>query len=225
MNFELVPLTQDPKESKYLEQAKKILRSQRLRDWEYLFEPSKEPLNYETHFCGILENSTDQLAAVVIWVSYTGNKICEIKFLAVSPDFKGRGFGSELVDHVKEWSKAKGFEYLVLASVDTAVHFYSKLRFRVMPTQLYSFHKKDKSIFYGVRCMLSLPEEYRLEELIDLRQFNDVHWMFWHTSEEKLGMAYEAAVEYAKKYIGYFTDTEHRDRNNRKTRPAQAGKG
>lgn len=209
MNFQMMPLSRDPKDLKYWEQAKKILRSQGLHDWEELFEPLKEPLNYQTHFCGILENAKDALAGVVVWVSYKGNKICEIKFLAVLPDFKGRGFGSELVDYVKDWANRKQFEYLILASVKTAVSFYSKLGFRVMPDHLSSFHAKDLSQFNGIQCLLGLPKEYGLEEMVALRQFTDVDWMFWHTSGEKFGMAYEAAVAYAKKFIGFFTPAEH----------------
>jgi len=64
--------------------------------------------------------------------SYVFNKnTCEIKFLSVNPDFKGKGIASSLIEHLKI-KCSKSFNYLYLTVYENnsrAIAFYKKMGF------------------------------------------------------------------------------------------------
>jgi len=64
--------------------------------------------------------------------NYVFNKnTCEIKFLSVNPDFKGKGIASSLIEHLKMKCR-KSFDYLYLTVYEKnsrAIAFYKKMGF------------------------------------------------------------------------------------------------
>jgi len=64
--------------------------------------------------------------------SYVFNKnTCEVKFLSVNPDFKGKGIASSLIKHLK-MKCSKSFDYLYLTVYENnsrAIAFYKKMGF------------------------------------------------------------------------------------------------
>lgn len=64
--------------------------------------------------------------------SYVFNKnTCEVKFLSVNPDFKGKGIASSLIEHLK-MKCSKSFDYLYLTVYENnarAIAFYKKIEF------------------------------------------------------------------------------------------------
>ena len=55
----------------------------------------------------------------------------QIRFMAVTSDWQGKGVGKELLHYLEQKAKSNGSKIIILQSRDKAVPFYQKCGFRI----------------------------------------------------------------------------------------------
>jgi ribosomal protein S18 acetylase RimI-like enzyme len=60
------------------------------------------------------------------------NDEAQVRYMAVSPAFQGRGVGTKILKELEKAGKKKGAKYIVLNSREEAVHFYEKNGYAVI---------------------------------------------------------------------------------------------
>ena len=97
----------------------KILRS----PWNQSHESEKDEFEKAALHVGAFE---DDLLVGVGRIHAIDEKKAQVRYMAVLPEFAGRGIGKLILEYLEAHAKESGFHSIELNSRDTAVQFYSK---------------------------------------------------------------------------------------------------
>jgi predicted GNAT family N-acyltransferase len=60
------------------------------------------------------------------------NKVCQVRFVAVEDELRGKGIGKEIMQAVEKSAFSQGYQKVILHARDYAVEFYKKLGYRLI---------------------------------------------------------------------------------------------
>jgi N-acetylglutamate synthase-like GNAT family acetyltransferase len=126
-----------------------FLRYELLRKpWGKAIGSEKDEMEEEcTHAMAV---STENKMVGVCRLQFNSNLEAQIRYMAVSEDYRGRGVGKLLLNYLEQKAKQKGAEMVILHSRESAVAFYKKCGYQMEgksylmwdTIQHYLLHKK-----------------------------------------------------------------------------------
>ena len=115
------------------------------RDWAMSPEGEryfKELISDPSQCCFFAEDNgklVGYIAAAPKEISYRNSKYLEIDNMGVSPEYRGKGVGTMLIEEVKKWAKENGYNKLFVNSYfknTSTINFYKKNGFNEIDVSL-----------------------------------------------------------------------------------------
>ena len=112
----------------------------------------------------VARNDEGDIVGTVIYAIHPEYNYVELNVLAVSPDYQGRGVGSELLERVTDHAVQQGAESITLSTTPGAYEFYIR----------HGFEDVEEDDYAQVRSMVKkivLREEPELAKVISMSEF------------------------------------------------------
>lgn len=115
-----------------------------LEEQDILVKRSRELLENEITQFYVLVHSEGNLAACAALYPFADDHAAELACVATHPDFKDRGFGTRLLEHVEKTAKSMNIKQLFVLTTQTA-HWFQQLGFA--PATLEELPAKKQSLY------------------------------------------------------------------------------
>lgn len=128
-----------------------------LYDLLLLADPSRQMIEQYIHQSDVVTvYHTGQLVGLYVLFPVDA-QLAEIRNLAVTPEFQGKGIGQKMLHHAIEYAQQKAFKKLIIGTGNSSVaqlYLYQKMGFRItdIKPDFFTTHYPNPIIENGVVC-------------------------------------------------------------------------
>ncbi|MCT8137316.1 GNAT family N-acetyltransferase [Anaerobacillus sp. CMMVII] len=99
-----------------------------------LADESEEVVETYIHQGDMFSIYLEEILVGVMFFTFEPNNVVEIKNMAISPEFQGRGIGKALINEAFKMYESKGFSKMIVGTANSSISnlaFYQKAGFRM----------------------------------------------------------------------------------------------
>lgn len=124
-SIEIINPINTPFESEYFKLRWEVLR----KAWNQPLGSEKDDKENESIHALLL---CDQKPAGVCRLQFNDAVTAQIRYMAVAPEFRGKGFGKQIMEHFEQKTKENNRGKIFLQARENALNFYLLLGYRIL---------------------------------------------------------------------------------------------